>query len=101
MVKLDNLKPINNSDAPQKQEFLQKVASKLQESHRLKDLQTEAQSTLVSLEDIETISKPLGELGEREVKHNQIKLIYEELNQIENNLKFKEGAVKQSGMDSD
>lgn len=56
---------------------------------------------MVSLEDIETISKPLGELGEREVKHDQIKLIYEELKQIENDLKFKEGSVKQSGMDSD
>ena len=35
--KLDNLKPINNNGGSQKQEFLQKVASKLEDSHRLKD----------------------------------------------------------------
>ena len=35
------------------------------------------------------------------MKHQQIKNIYEELTKIQNDLKLKEGTVKQSGLDSD
>jgi hypothetical protein len=56
---------------------------------------------MVTISEIDAISQPLKELSEREVKHQQIINIYEELCTISSDLKIKEGTVKQTGMDSE
>lgn len=48
----------------------------------------ETKNTMVTLEDIEIVVKPLDEMGEREVKHEKVIEILEELYKIQNELKF-------------